>query len=275
MTTAPPAGRPPGAGPAAPPPPVTGASPPPPAPATPLAQPPATTPAATPISRLLTEADVYLKYGLHQKALDHVQKILAEDAENPDALERIRDIRDAMGDRRGAAEAAERAVQSLLARGGEGRIEHAIGRLRELDPSHAAAAAVEEEEAEVVPPKAAESELEPAEVLVLPHEQGPKPVDEEEPPVLVLDDEAPPPDDAPAPEAEVGPPEPEGSAAVAEAAPEVDEAEDVDLSDVDERRSSRRSSFPRSLLLRHPFPSGPLPGSRPSWKRSSSTRGKA
>ena len=237
VTTAPQAGRPPLAGPAASPPPVTGASPPP-APATPVAQPPATTPAATPISRLLTEADVYLKYGLHQKALDHVQKILAEDAENPDALERIRDIRDAMGDRKGAAEAAERAVQSLLARGGEGRIEHAIGRLRELDPSHAAAAAVEEVEvegeAEVVPPKASESELEPAEVLVLPHEQGPKPVDEEEPPVLVLDDEAPLPVDAPAPEVEVGPPEPEGPAAVAEAAPEVEQAEDVDLSDVDE-----------------------------------------
>ena len=148
----PPSGRPPGAfpvmAPATPPPPGNAVPPPRPASSPPVAEravtpPPVTAlPAGapggtTPVSRLLTETDVYLKYGLHQKALDHVQKILAEDGENPDALERIRDIRDAMGDRQGAAEAAERAVQSLLARGGEGRIEHAIERLRVLDPAHA------------------------------------------------------------------------------------------------------------------------------------------
>ena len=186
--------------------------------------PAAATPAATPISRLLTETDVYLKYGLHQKALDHIQKILAEDAENPDALERIRDVRDAMGDRQGAADAAERAVQSLLARGGEGRIEHAIGRLRELDPSHAELAVkhaeLQVEKVEVIPPEASESELEPA------------PVHEDEPPVLAPDDEAPPvadgppADDAPALDVEVAPAEP--------AVPEVVQPEEVDLSDVEE-----------------------------------------
>jgi tetratricopeptide (TPR) repeat protein len=184
----------------------------------------AATPAATPVSRLLTETDVYLKYGLHQKALDHIQKILAEDAENPDALERIRDIRDAMGDRQGAAEAAERAVQSLLARGGEGRIEHAIGRLRELDPSHAELAVkqaeVPVEEVEVLPPPDAESELEPA------------PFGEDEPPALVPDDEAPPVDepppvhDDPVLEVEVAAAEP--------ATPEVEPPEEVDLADLEE-----------------------------------------
>jgi tetratricopeptide (TPR) repeat protein len=88
-----------------------------------------------PVARLLTETDVYVKYGLHKKALDHVQKILADDAENPDALERIRDIRDAMGDRAGAVEAADRVVRSLIARGEEGRIDKAIERLRQLDPA--------------------------------------------------------------------------------------------------------------------------------------------
>ena len=140
---------------------------------------------ATPIGRLLTEADVYLKYGLHQKALDHVQKILDEDAENPDALERVRDIRDAMGDRQGAVEAADRVVQSLLARGGEGRAEHAIERLRQLAPDHAA---VTVEDVEVLPQEGAESELETEKELVPQGDQGPAPVDDEEPPVLALEE---------------------------------------------------------------------------------------
>ena len=92
-------------------------------------------------TRILTETDVYLKYGLHQKALDHVEKLLATDPENPDALERIRDIREALGDRQGAAAAAGRAVKALLERGEEGRIAHATERLRQLDPSHAPAEA--------------------------------------------------------------------------------------------------------------------------------------
>jgi tetratricopeptide (TPR) repeat protein len=235
---APPVGRPPGAGPAAPPP-VEGAIPssnaavapvgPPLAPPAAATSPAATTPpAATPISRLLTETDVYLKYGLHQKALDHIQKILAEDAENPDALERIRDIRDAMGDRQGAADAAERALQALLARGGEGRIEHAIVRLRELDPSRAdlpvVHADVPVEEVEVIPPEASESELEPATV------------GEDEPPMLVPDDEAPPMaqappvDDAPVVESvlevEVAPSEPAETV--------VEQPEEADLAGVEE-----------------------------------------
>jgi tetratricopeptide (TPR) repeat protein len=239
-TGAPPVGRPPGAGPAVTSPPGAGAIPRPPAPVTPvappLASPPvappptATSAAATPISRLLTETDVYLKYGLHQKALDHVQKILAEDAENPDALERIRDIREAMGDRQGAADAAERAVQSLHARGGEGRIEHAVGRLRQLDPSRAEVAVeqaeVAAEEGEVIPPETTESELEPAEALVPLSEQGPAPVDEDEPPVLAQDYEAPPIDEAPVLEVEVAPAEPATS--------EIETPEEVALADVEE-----------------------------------------
>ncbi len=184
----PPPGRPPGAvgGPVSTPPPVRAVPPPriaSPSSAGPAAPSPASTvppavPAgsATPIGRLLTETDVYLKYGLHQKALDHVQKILAEDSENPDALERIRDIRDAMGNRQGAAEAAERAVQALLARGGEGRIEHAIERLRVLDPAHA------EIHVEETPAPPA-GDAEPQSVL----EVVPAPAD----------DELPPPDDEP------------------------------------------------------------------------------
>ena len=141
-----------------------------------------------PIVRVLTETDVYLKYGLHQKALDHVLKILETDPENPDALERVRDIRDVLGDRQGAAEAAERTVKALLTRGDEERIARATERLRQLDPTHADLA--------VAPPAepAAGIEPEPEEqvLIVPPDEEGPKEVAGPEGPAPVQDDEAPP-----------------------------------------------------------------------------------
>jgi pilus assembly protein FimV len=97
-------------------------------------------PGADAAARLLTEADVYRKYGLHQKALDHLQKVLALDAENADALERASDLRETLGDRAGAAEAAERAARALLERGPEERARAAVERLRELDPARPALA---------------------------------------------------------------------------------------------------------------------------------------
>jgi tetratricopeptide (TPR) repeat protein len=161
-----------------------------------------------PVSRILTETDVYLKYGLHAKALEHVEKALETDAGNPDVLERIRDIRDILGDRPGAAEAAERAVKALLERGDEARVAHAAQRLRELDPSHAEVS-VEPSAREPAPaPVAAADELplpddepalevavdpEPHETIVVvpPDEEGPRVVAGPEGPPPVMDDEAP------------------------------------------------------------------------------------
>jgi tetratricopeptide (TPR) repeat protein len=102
-------------------------------------------PAAAPagpdaVARLLTEADVYRKYGLHQKALDHLQKLLAQEPEHADALERVSDLRESLGDRAGAAEAAERAARALLERGSEERARAAVERLRALDPARPALA---------------------------------------------------------------------------------------------------------------------------------------
>ncbi|HVP68953.1 MAG TPA: tetratricopeptide repeat protein [Anaeromyxobacteraceae bacterium] len=130
---APAAGPPPGA--ARPP---AAAPPRPPTPAPPAPGPRPVGPDA--VSRLITETDVYVKYGLHQKALEHVQKVLTADPESPDALERMRDIRETLGSREAAVEAAERAVRSLLERGPEDRARAAVLRLRELDPGHPALA---------------------------------------------------------------------------------------------------------------------------------------
>ncbi|MEW5739755.1 MAG: tetratricopeptide repeat protein [Myxococcota bacterium] len=49
---------------------------------------PAARPKADNISKLLTETDVYVKYGLHDKALEHLRKVFAVEPENIDAHEK-------------------------------------------------------------------------------------------------------------------------------------------------------------------------------------------
>ncbi|WP_224366854.1 tetratricopeptide repeat protein [Hyalangium versicolor] len=49
------------------------------------------------LAKLLTETDVYVKYGLHDKALEHLRKIFAVDPENLDAHEKAYNIYVAAG----------------------------------------------------------------------------------------------------------------------------------------------------------------------------------
>jgi pilus assembly protein FimV len=44
------------------------------------------------IVKILTETDVYVKYGLHQKAIDHLGKVFNLDPQNREAHERLKDI---------------------------------------------------------------------------------------------------------------------------------------------------------------------------------------
>ena len=44
------------------------------------------------IVKILTETDVYVKYGLHQKAIDHLGKVFYLDPQNREARERLKDI---------------------------------------------------------------------------------------------------------------------------------------------------------------------------------------
>jgi tetratricopeptide (TPR) repeat protein len=44
------------------------------------------------ISKILAETDVYVKYGLHQKAVDHLRRVFLLDHENVEAHERLKDI---------------------------------------------------------------------------------------------------------------------------------------------------------------------------------------
>ncbi|ATB42546.1 hypothetical protein CYFUS_008025 [Cystobacter fuscus] len=91
------------------------ASPPPstPAPAAPAATPATAAPASSgkdQFSKLLTETEVYVKYGLHDKALDHLRKIFAVDPENLDAHEKAYHIYVASGN---VAQASEQLLNVL------------------------------------------------------------------------------------------------------------------------------------------------------------------
>ncbi|HET9623333.1 MAG TPA: tetratricopeptide repeat protein [Kofleriaceae bacterium] len=44
------------------------------------------------ISKILAETDVYVKYGLHQKAIDHLRRVFTLDGDNVEAHERLKDI---------------------------------------------------------------------------------------------------------------------------------------------------------------------------------------
>ncbi|HSK01644.1 MAG TPA: tetratricopeptide repeat protein [Kofleriaceae bacterium] len=44
------------------------------------------------IAKILAETDVYVKYGLHQKAADHLRRVFALDPENVEAHERLKEI---------------------------------------------------------------------------------------------------------------------------------------------------------------------------------------
>lgn len=44
------------------------------------------------ISKILAETDVYVKYGLHQKAIDHLRRVFTLDGENVEAHERLKEI---------------------------------------------------------------------------------------------------------------------------------------------------------------------------------------
>jgi pilus assembly protein FimV len=73
------------------------------------------------IQKILAETDVYVKYGLHQKAVDHLHRVFTLDVDNVEARERLKDI--------------------LISQGREQEAEHELLKLAELvapsDPDRA------------------------------------------------------------------------------------------------------------------------------------------
>ena len=88
------------------------------------------------VAKLLTETDVYLKYGLHQKALEHLEKVFAIDPDHLEAREKALEIRSLRKDAAGAAAQAVQVARIASSRGLEDRARAALARLRELAPDH-------------------------------------------------------------------------------------------------------------------------------------------
>jgi len=133
----PPAPRAPGAGPrpgmarppAGPPP---GAARPPPAAPRPAA--PASSDGPEAIAKLITETDVYVKYGLHDKAIDHLKKVLSIDPQCAEAHEKARELHAAAGRPQEAGRSGAAAVRAFAARAELDRARDAISRLKQVAP---------------------------------------------------------------------------------------------------------------------------------------------
>ncbi|WNG60453.1 tetratricopeptide repeat protein [Archangium gephyra] len=111
-----------------------------PAPAQAAAPAPAPAAAAPPgkeqFSKLLTETEVYVKYGLHDKALEHLRKIFAVDPENLDAHEKAFHIYVASGNTAQAGEQLLNVLRLCTRRADVQRAQPYLAIILEQNPGH-------------------------------------------------------------------------------------------------------------------------------------------
>lgn len=90
------------------------------------------------IAKLLTETDVYVKYGLREKALEHLRRILELDPDAVDAYLKMRDLYVSARDPARAAESMAQAIRIYRQRGDDASAEAARIQLVTLAPGHPA-----------------------------------------------------------------------------------------------------------------------------------------
>ncbi len=90
------------------------------------------------ISKILAETDVYVKYGLHQKAVDHLRRVFSLDPENVEAHERLKDIFMGQG-REQEAEGELLKLAELVAPADPDRAEAYLHELLALNGTHTGA----------------------------------------------------------------------------------------------------------------------------------------
>ena len=90
------------------------------------------------ISKILAETDVYVKYGLHQKAVDHLRRVFGLDAENVEAHERLKDIFISQG-REQEAEVELLKLAELVAPSDPDRAEQYLQELLAMNGTHTGA----------------------------------------------------------------------------------------------------------------------------------------
>ncbi len=89
------------------------------------------------VPKLLKETEVYVKYGLHEKALEHLRRIFSVDPENIDAHEKAKTVALAMGKTEDAISSLATLLRLCVA-AGDARADGARAELRKLDPGNAA-----------------------------------------------------------------------------------------------------------------------------------------
>ncbi|WP_375767285.1 tetratricopeptide repeat protein [Archangium gephyra] len=87
-------------------------------------------------SKLLTETDVYVKYGLHDKALEHLRKIFAVDPENLDAHEKAFHIYVASGNTAQAGEQLLNVLRLCTRRADVQRAQPYLAIILQQNPGH-------------------------------------------------------------------------------------------------------------------------------------------
>ena len=90
------------------------------------------------IAKILTETDVYIKYGLHQKAIDHLRRVFALDPENLEARERLKDVLVSQGREREAIAELMKLAEAT-APGDPDRAEQYLKEVVAIDGAHRAA----------------------------------------------------------------------------------------------------------------------------------------
>jgi tetratricopeptide (TPR) repeat protein len=88
------------------------------------------------LSKLLTETDVYVKYGLHDKALEHLRKIFAVDPENLDAHEKAYNIYVSAGNTVQASEQLLNVLRLCTRRSDSARAQPYLATILEQNPNH-------------------------------------------------------------------------------------------------------------------------------------------
>jgi pilus assembly protein FimV len=88
------------------------------------------------LSKLLTETDVYVKYGLHDKALEHLRKIFAVEPENLDAHEKAYNIYVAAGNAVQSAEQLLNVLRLCTRREAVQRAQPFLAAILEQNPNH-------------------------------------------------------------------------------------------------------------------------------------------
>ncbi|MBE2253648.1 MAG: tetratricopeptide repeat protein [Myxococcus sp.] len=97
---------------------------------------PAAKPRGDALGKLLTETDVYVKYGLHDKALEHLRKIFAAEPENIDAHEKAYAIYVASNNHAQAAEQLLNVLRLHTRLGDRERAQPYLASILQQNPGH-------------------------------------------------------------------------------------------------------------------------------------------